>query len=305
MDPATDRAGSERAHLTTARARSASSLWYDMPSLAGSPLAPVLGRLHVRGPARLLYQSHSRRPPRGARVTTNAFGDRMHVDLRSFLEWHVWVFGAYELDTLRLITRLVRPGDVVVDVGANVGVMTVRAARAGAKVVSIEADPDLVARLEANLRLNHLDDVIVHAAAASDAAGRVGLHRPAPDAANRGQASTLAHAHLLGGTIEVPAITIDSLGLDHCRLVKIDVEGAEGAVVRGAWDTIERCRPHVLFEMTPEYSSDYDFVGRLEGVGYELRSVRANRHPLTGRTRGPVLVPLDPNREPNVLATPR
>jgi FkbM family methyltransferase len=277
-----------------------------MPNLAGSPLTPLLGRLPIRGPARLLNRAYAARPPSGQRIASNTFGDRLHVDLRSMLEWQVWTFGYYELETLRLITSLVGPGSTMLDIGANVGIMTIRAARQGARVIAIEPDPALVQRLRANAELNGLHDVEVVAAAATAEPGVVMLHRAGGDNVNRGLASLLQHHHHREA-LEVPGITVDSLGLDSVTLVKIDVEGAEAGVVAGAWDTIDRCRPHLLFEMTHDYSTEYGFVNRLrDDLGYELTAVEEGRHRVTGRVHGPVMVPLEQRSgHGNVLAVPQ
>jgi len=274
--------------------------------LARSRLTPVLCRLPVRGPARLIEGRYRAKPPHGEVVATDVFGDRIHADLSSWIEWNVWAKGYYELETLRLVGNLTSSGRVVVDVGANVGLMTIRAARRGARVVAIEADPRLAARLKANVELNRLSSVRIVEAAATSAPGVVTLHLPAPGAHNHGQASLLHHGYLQG-SVEVPGVPIDDLDLADVGLIKIDVEGAEGEVVRGAWRTIERWRPHIVFEMTPDMAgSDYRFVDELVGMGYRLQSIRADRHPVTGRVRGPLLVPLDPtiSDAKNVLATP-
>ena len=104
-----------------------------MPSLAMSPLAPVLGqRIPLRGPARLLFSSYSRtrhRPGKSVEKLKTVTGDVFDVDLSSFLEWQLWAFGGYERHFAPLFSRLVGPGDQCIDVGANVGVHTVRLAK--------------------------------------------------------------------------------------------------------------------------------------------------------------------------------
>ena len=241
-------------------------------------------------------------------VATTVFGDRILVSLDSWIEWNIWAHGAYELATLRLINELVRPGDMVIDVGANIGLMSIRCARLGARVVSIEADPVIAAKLTSNLALNCLDSVSVVVAAAIDTCDTdsVILHRPDNSAANQGTASLRDLQHLSGEEISVPAITLDSLQLESVRLIKIDVEGAEGLVVCGGWRTIEMSKPFLLFEMSPEYPEGYKFIDRLTDLGYSFNRVDSSRHRVTGRIRGPVLKMLDGpiSQRINVLASP-
>src|SRR5947209_6854839 len=103
-----------------------------MVSLATSPIAPILGqRIPLRGPARLLYRSYAKAPGRlrsTPRRLTTTTGDEFDVDLASFLEWQLWAFGSYEAHFAVLFRNLVQPGDRCIDVGANVGVHTVRLA---------------------------------------------------------------------------------------------------------------------------------------------------------------------------------
>src|ERR1700759_2906995 len=85
-----------------------------MPSLALSPLAPVLGqRVPLRGPARLLFNSYARtrhEPRHSAVQVTTRTGDVFEANLSSTLEWHLWAFGGFELHFAELFEYLVRPG---------------------------------------------------------------------------------------------------------------------------------------------------------------------------------------------------
>jgi FkbM family methyltransferase len=273
-----------------------------MLSLAKSPLAPVLGKhVPLRGSARILFSSYTRthhQPQRSvARVTTEV-GDVFDADLSSALEWQLWAFGHYEPHFAELFRLLVKPGDRCVDVGANVGVHTVRLghlAGEDGEVIAIEPDPGVAQRAQRNIALNGLANVRVVNAAASDKAGKAELYRPGPWDTNRGRASLLHHAYLTGATISVPAVTVDEVcGGDRVALIKVDVEGHEGAVVRGAAGTIERDAPSVIFEYAPELLDDpaQSPFEWLADRGYVMFAVRAARHGVTGRMR----LALDPVR---------
>jgi FkbM family methyltransferase len=266
-----------------------------MPSLAKSPLAPVLGKhLPLRGPARLLYNSYARtryRPQQSVTRVTTATGDVFDADLSSTLEWQLWAFGCYEPHFAVLFGLLVRPGDRCVDVGANVGVHTVRLARLagpGGEVIAIEPDPGVIARTRRNVALNNLSNVRLRNAAASDKPGEMRLYRPGEADTNRARASLLQHAYLTGETITVPVVTVDdTCGEDPVALIKIDVEGHEDAVVRGAARVIDRDAPAVIFEYAAELLDDtaptpFEW---LAVRGYVLFALEAARHPVTGRVR--------------------
>lgn len=287
-----------------------------MFSVALSPLAPVLGqRVPLRGPARLLYRSYARSPRKPGKFVghlTTATGDVFDVDLSSVLEWHLWAFGTYEAHFPELLRRLVTPGDRCVDVGANVGLHTVRMAKLAGPhgaVIAIEADPGLAERARSNVALNDLVNVRVINAAAGDRPGETVLYRPDDSDANRARASVLRHPYLTGTSVTVPVLTVDEACAGAARppvaLIKIDVEGHEAAVVRGAAEVIERDAPAIIFEYDPELLNDPGDTpfGSLAERGYALYRVRFSRHSMTGRGRL-VLEPLPglPAEGGNILA---
>jgi FkbM family methyltransferase len=266
-----------------------------MPSLAKSPLAPVLGKhVPLRGPARLLLNSYARtryQPERSVTRVTTDEGDVFDADLSSTLEWLLWAFGSYEPHLAALFGLLVRPGDRCVDVGANVGVHAVRLARLAGRdgeVIAIEPDPDVIERTRRNIELNDLSNVRLVNAAASDRPGEMSLYRPGQADTNRARASLLHHAYLSGESITVPVVTVDDAsGEDRVALIKIDVEGHEDAVVRGAARVIDRDAPSVIFEHAPaliggDVRSPFEWLAER---GYAMFAVEAARHPVTGRVR--------------------
>jgi FkbM family methyltransferase len=267
-----------------------------MLSLAKSSIAPVLGQhVPLRGPARLLFSSYARtryQPQKFVTRVTTVAGDTFDADLSSTLEWQLWAFGSFEKHFAELFSYLVGPGDRCVDVGANVGVHTVRLARlvgADGEVIAIEPNPEVVQRTRRNISLNGLANVRVIGAAASDRTGEMRLFRPSPQDTNRARASLMHHAYLTGATTTVPLVTLDGV-CDGApvALIKIDVEGHEAAVVRGAADTISRYAPSIVFEYAPELLDDvvaqtpFDWLAER---GYEIFRIRWARHVLTGRGR--------------------
>jgi FkbM family methyltransferase len=266
-----------------------------MLSLAKSPLAPVLGqRVPLRGPARLLNRSYSRTryvPGQTVTRTTTVVGDVFDVDLSSNLEWQLWAFGGWEAHFAELFSVLIGAGDRCIDVGANIGIHTVRLARLvgrDGEVTAVEPDPDLLRRLQRNVSLNDVANVRVAQAAASDCRGDMPLYRPSPWDTNRGRASLLRHPYLTGASASVPVVTLDDLsGGAPVALIKIDVEGHEAAVVRGAAGIIEQYAPAIVFEYAPELFGDpsrtpFEWLAER---GYEIFRIRCPRHVLTGRGR--------------------
>ena len=160
-------------------------------------------------------------------------------------------FGIYEREVRRWIRRLLRSGDHFVDVGANLGYFALIAAAAvgpEGRVDAFEPDPDNRVRLERHLsRNNNPRQVHVHAVALADRDGSAMLHRTTdPAAANHGQSSLLPH-DALGDSGEVRLARFDTI-LPEARphLIKIDVEGAEAAVVEGLRPLAESDTPPAI-----------------------------------------------------------
>jgi FkbM family methyltransferase len=154
-------------------------------------------------------------------------------------------FSELEFDMLR---QLLRPGDIVVEAGANIGALTIPIAHAvgptGA-VYAIEAQRRVFQVLCANVALSGLPHVrTLHAAVTATGSS---LQVPELDYAapnNFGGISLVT-----GGAGEtVQPLAIDSLELAACRLIKVDVEGMEHDVLESARATIARCRPLLYVE---------------------------------------------------------
>ena len=266
-----------------------------MPNLAKSPIAPILGqRVPLRGPARMLFRSYARtcyQPGVYVEQLTTKLGDLFEADLSSYLEWQLWAFGSYEEHYAELFRCLVSPDDRCVDVGANVGVHTVRLAKlvgSRGEVIALEPDEELVHRARRNIMLNQLSNAhVINAAASDEAGGNVQLYRPDARDTNRAKASLLRHSYLTGSVTTVPVVTIDEVCPGPVALIKIDVEGHEAAVVRGAAAKINRYSPVIIFEYAPELLQDASQspFGWLADRGYELLRIRRRRNGVTDRGR--------------------
>lgn len=143
----------------------------------------------------------------------------------------------------RLLAQLCRPSDVFVDVGAHIGsvIAEVQHNCPNARIVAFEAMPDKVAWLT-----RKFPTVTVHCCALSDQTGEAQFF------VNLSQSgySSLAEQKGSVSRITVAMKRIDDI-LEWADLIKIDVEGAELGVLRGAVRLIERCQPLIMFESGP------------------------------------------------------
>ncbi len=162
----------------------------------------------------------------------------------------VWTIydGVHEWEELQFCLRYLRPGDHFVDVGANVGVFStlVGTRIPGVRLTAVEPFPPVREDLAANLALNDLDITVVDSAV-SDEAGEATFEVLDRDVLNR-----LAPDSGAGGTgITVAVTTLDDLvGADAPALIKIDVEGSELLVMKGARRLLAdpAAAPVLLFE---------------------------------------------------------
>jgi FkbM family methyltransferase len=202
-----------------------------------------------------------------------------------------------------VISELVRPGNIAVDIGANVGVYAVQLSRLcgpTGHVWAFEPVPDTYWRLRETLALNRCDNVSPIKGAVSDEDGtvRMGLFEPQFAEWN----SIGNHLmHTADGTpvspdqsVEVPALTLDKFceakGIERINFMKVDVEGFEYSVFRGAQRLLREHRvDYICFEISKEplYGAGVEsrnVFGELKAHGYAAYRYDTN----TSRFQGPI-----------------
>ena len=142
---------------------------------------------------------------------------------------------------------LIKPGMMVLEIGANIGAHTVHLAKLVGKngrVVAFEAQRVIFQMLCANLALNGIENTHVKCLAVGAVAGEIMVPRVDYRADNNFGAISLGGDD--GDVVEM--IAIDNLNLPACHMIKIDVEGMEKEVLDGARQTITRFRPYLYVE---------------------------------------------------------
>ncbi len=226
-------------------------------------------------------------PPRGSAERVRIFnGLLMDLDPSEYLQAFIYNFGGYEFPSLRLIQRVVRKNDVVLDIGAQVGFMSlVFANLVGPEghVYSFEPEPTNLARLQKNIAINQLKCVHPHQVAISDREGPLRLYLGKGE--NTGVHSTLFNERTMMSTaIDVPSVPIDTFlttqNISHVDFVKIDIEGAELPAIRGMKDLLKRDAPLLLMEISAELQNLSGLSVRAfksvlyEEYGYEAYHIR-------------------------------
>lgn len=189
-------------------------------------------------------------------TTSWYFGLKLNHHLTGDLSFCTYVDGRYEPNEMFAAASILDPGMCFVDVGANEGLFTLLASAvvgSSGRVHAFEPSPRERSRLEANIKLNRLSNVHVHPVALGSEQRIASLR--VSNQAHPGQST-------LGGfsyreteeaySVEVPVQTLDDVvereRPERIDLIKVDVEGSETAVLRGALESLHRFRPMIIVE---------------------------------------------------------
>lgn len=181
---------------------------------------------------------------------------------------------------LNEILKVMRPGGVMLDLGANFGYYSIKVATAlggDCRIYAFEPNPSTMARFRTNLERNAVQGVFPIDAGVSDAPGGAEIVK-CP-----GHSGAAYLREPRGDAADVRVTTIDhfcaSRKIDRLDLIKMDIEGTEIRALRGGGETIARFRPAILLEVNPETlaregSLASELVVLLENLGYMMHSVR-------------------------------
>lgn len=161
------------------------------------------------------------------------------------------LYGEFSEAEVSLFRALVKPGQTVLDVGANIGVHTLPLARLvgpSGRVLAFEPQRLVFYMLCGNVAQNSHDHVHCFHAAAGETAGTIAVPELDGAAEQNFGGLELSQGATSPGATQVPVLRIDDLRLTACHFMKIDVEGMERQVLLGTRETINRFRPLVYLE---------------------------------------------------------
>ena len=201
---------------------------------------------------------------------------RRHLELPLEFEWYLdlkltlylgndtsralFIGGALDPNEFAFLDRFLRPGMVVADAGANEGLYSLFAAQRvgnGGRVFAFEPSVRECERLKLNIQRNSLRNVTVHPVALGEAGGAAVLHVAADDHSGQNTLGGFAYSDVsLLHDEQVAVRTLDEVlaksRVTRLDLLKMDVEGSETRLLRGAADTIRKYQPILLFEASDE-----------------------------------------------------
>lgn len=228
---------------------------------------------------------------RPRRVEARRRGILWELDLDEAIDFVVYVLGSFEPATARALARESRPGATIVDVGANIGAHTLPlAARVGPAGLVLAYEPTgfAFAKLARNVELNPAlgSRIRSRRALLTDETRTVTTPVwaswplvPAVDvhADHRGRVCPID-----GADVTTLDAELARLGTQRIDLVKLDVDGGECAVLRGAREVLERDRPVIVMELAPYLHAElgHDLAGclaPLERLGYTMAPLGGGR----------------------------
>ena len=227
-------------------------------------------------------------------VVSTIVGPRIAVAFPDLIQRSLYCFGVWEPTTTRFIQCRLEPGDVFIDIGANIGYHSCCASAhvgTGGRVYAFEASPSIFVQLQHNLQLNDASNVVAANCAIMDSSKTISVFKA--DDNNIGRTTVVgnrANAHEFQKEASIAALSLlDAVPTDElfgARLIKIDVEGAETSIIDGIKDQISSFSPTTewLIEVDGSRSeTDQDHVAELvrcfHNAGYRMYQLE-NRYDL-------------------------
>lgn len=247
--------------------------------ISAGPMEPLVARLtrgHLYGsPLTKIVPNHYQYPT-GSTRDVERDGIRYRLDISDIVDWFIY-FGFRETSRIKLY-NLIGQGRVFIDVGANIGDVSMHAAqilKGKGKVIALEPDPDNYKRLMANLAVNSFENIQPFNLGAGRSSGNYTIHSVSPG--NAGMNRILPEGDRRPDGRQITLTTLDQLitelALSEIDLIKIDTEGFEMNVLAGAVRSIERFLPALFIEiddnnLRQQGSNPREVVDFLQGFGY-------------------------------------
>lgn len=205
----------------------------------GMRMSATPSRKICSGPDRSLYKTPD--------------GNLYWLNSQGYLDKKIIEEGVFELHSTNLVHKLIKKGDVVLDVGANIGYYAVifsKLVGESGKVHAFEPTEHFLAPLRENLKINNITNVEVHTFGLSDKVqsllidigpSSATLHSPL------GFDTVLRQERIALSTLDV---FVEEAGIQRIDFIKIDIDGHEPLFFEGAWRTILKFSPKILFEIS-------------------------------------------------------
>lgn len=199
---------------------------------------------------------------------------RLEIDPAQSIDMRLYMTGEYEPETQAVISQLAPLGATVIDIGANIGLLSLWAAKCvgpAGRVISVEPSQWACARIRRNAELSGIENMEVITAAASDRSCEADL-----DVINGYRIDDIDTRKVE----RVRHVTVDEIvaerNITDIALMKVDTDGFKIVVLRGAEKTLATMRPAIVFEYGPDHlrrhsgAEPSELISLLRRHGYEI-----------------------------------
>ncbi len=244
-------------------------------------------------------------------------GVNWELDLQEGIDFSIWLLGAFEPETVRWYQRRIKAGDVVLDIGANIGAHTFFLAQSvgeQGQVIAFEPTDYAFSKLlktaslnpELTSRIQAMQYMLVDAEDENSAPPSLYSSWPLKEEKDLHN----LHQGRLMSTTEAKPKTLDSvvssLKLDRVDYIKLDIDGFECGMLRGAKDVIQRWHPIIIMELAPyaleeQGASINELIQLLKEFGYAIYSMSSAAPIDMDATKIQTMIP--PGASVNVIAT--
>lgn len=224
---------------------------------------------------------------RGPHTTVNRRGIRWQLDLSEGIDFSIYLLGSFEPSTVSAYERLIRHGNTVIDIGANIGAHTLPLARCAGergRVIAFEPTQFAYEKLRRNISLNpalakriRAEQIMLTATPAEPLAGTLYSSWRVTGNSETRHRKHLGEAMPTDGARAMPLDDyLAASGIARVDFIKMDVDGHECAVLHGAARTLATSRPVLLMEIMPYGLSETgasleQLLTQLRSSGYRLQ----------------------------------
>lgn len=182
--------------------------------------------------------------------TVQRNGINFKLDISDYIEWIVY-FGL-ELEPRKPIFDITLKGDIVFDIGSNIGEVALRLAKHVGEngfVHAFEPDPTIFSKLTTNVSMNSFDNIKLHQIGLGDQRATMQM---APEVSNNLGGNRIVSSGVKGNDVQIQTLDqfVEDNNIDKIDMIKLDVEGYELKVLVGAKLTLEKYRPKLFVEVS-------------------------------------------------------
>ncbi len=231
------------------------------------------------------------------------------------VDWYIYQHKIWEKNITDHFVKSIKPDDVIIDIGANIGYFTLLSAELtgkGGEVHAFEPQSEIYSALTENIRLNNFDQVIANHCGLGVATGTLILTQMP---GNRGGGRILENPIQQGTQESIQIISLDDYvftrQLTRINFIKMDVEGFELDVLKGANRVFTELKPNCLFEFSPDIwqKNKLNWVRKSQELlsyflekGYKLYDIDFKEN-ITNENLNPYIQKFNKRRQSNIMAT--